>query len=104
MRDRTFADFMVGALACISVLGVYAVLKESELYRAEQRRRAALRWELPRPRRRRRSPEDDCRHCAGSGTCTECAPVACRVCSGTGLQPRDETLSRRLTSIWDGAA
>jgi hypothetical protein len=102
MRDRTFADFMVGVLACISVLGVYAVLKESELARAEAHRRATVRWELPRPRRRRRSPEDDCRHCAGRGACSECAPEACRVCAGSGRQPRDETIDRRLTSLWDG--
>jgi hypothetical protein len=102
-RDRTFADFMVGTLACISVLGVYAALKETELYRAEQRRRAALRWVLPRRRRRRRSPEDDCRHCSGVGPCTGCAPSTCQVCRGSGLQPRDEVLTQRLASLWDGA-
>jgi hypothetical protein len=104
MRDRTFADFMVGALACISVLGVYAVLRESELYREEQRRRAALRWALPRRRRRRRSPEDDCRHCTGTGGCAECGVDGCRVCGGSGLQPHDESLTRRLATLWDGAA
>ena len=108
MRDRTFADFMAGALACISVLGFYAVLRETELRQAqrreEHRRLDAERWALPRKRRRRRSPEDDCRHCTGSGTCDECAPASCRVCKGTGLQPRDEAIASRLSSLWDGAA
>lgn len=104
MRDRTFADFMIGALAVVSVLGVYAALKESELQREQQRRRAELRWALPRRRRRRRSPEDDCRHCAGSGACPDCDPSNCRLCRGSGVQPRDESLSQRLTSLWDGAA
>lgn len=108
MRDRSFADFMAGALACISVLGFYAVLKETELQ--QQRRRAmahrheAERWALPRKRRRRRSPEDDCRHCSGSGECEECAPAACRVCKGTGLQPHDDAIVSRLAALWDGAA
>ena len=116
MRDRTFADFMAGALACISVLGFYAVLRESRLagplgepelplqQRAGERTRDAERWALPRKRRRRRSPEDDCRHCVGSGTCAECAPAACRVCKGTGLQPHDAALVSRLCTLWDGAA
>jgi DnaJ-class molecular chaperone len=107
MRDRTFADFMAGALACISVLGFYAVLRETELHegrRREGRRRLdAERWALPQKRRRRRSPEDDCRHCTGSGECDECAPSACRVCKGTGLQPHDEAIVTRLATLWDGA-
>jgi hypothetical protein len=109
MRDRTFADFMAGALTCISVLGFYAVLRETELLqgqRREERRRhdAAERWALPRKKRRRHSPEDDCRHCTGSGQCDECAPAACRVCQGTGLQPHDAAIVSRLSSLWDGAA
>jgi hypothetical protein len=104
MRDRTFADFMVGALACISVLGVYAVLKETELYDEARRRRESERWALPSKRRRSHSPEDDCRHCTGSGQCDECAPAACRVCQGTGLQPHDAAIVSRLCSLWDGAA
>ena len=104
MKDRSFADFMVGALACVSVLGFYAVFRETELYQEERRRRSAERWLLPAKRRKRRSPEDDCRHCAGSGACEECAPASCRVCRGTGLQPRDAALVDRLTSMWDGAA
>lgn len=95
---------MVGALACVSVLGFYALVKETELAREERRLRAAARWALPRKRRRRRSPEDDCRHCTGSGTCRDCAPAACRVCTGSGLQPRDAVTVRRLTALWDGAA
>ena len=108
MRDRSFADFMAGALACISVLGFYAVLKETELHqdrrRAEAHRHDAERWALPRERRRRHSPEDDCRHCTGSGECEECAPAACRVCKGTGLQPHDDAIVSRLAALWDGAA
>ena len=104
MRDRSFADFMVGALACISVLGFYAVLRESEFYQEERRRRAAERWNLPRRKRRRRSPEDDCRHCSGSGACRECNPSPCRVCKGSGLQPRDAAIVDRLSAIWDGGA
>ena len=103
MRDRSFADFMVGALACISVLGLCAVLKDTELYREQERRRAEQRWQLPRRRRRRRSPEDDCRHCTGSGICNECAPTPCRVCKGTGLQPHDTGIASRLALLWDGA-
>jgi hypothetical protein len=100
MRDRTFADFMAGAIACLSVLGFCAVLRESA--RAGERRDAD-RWALPR-KRRRHSPEDDCRHCTGSGSCEECAPAACRVCRGTGLQPHDEAIVSRLSLLWDGAA
>ena len=106
MRDRTFADFMAGALAWISVLGFYAVLRETELQgrrREERRRHDAERWALPR-KRRRRSPEDDCRHCTGSGECTECAPSACRVCKGTGLQPHDDAIVSRLAMLWDPSA
>ena len=104
MRDRSFADFMVGALACISVLGFCAVLKETELHAEQRRRHAAEKWSLPRKRRRRRSPEDDCRHCTGSGTCDECAPSACRVCKGSGLQPRDAAITSRLTALWNPSA
>ena len=102
------ADFIAGALACVSVLGFYAVLREAERWRqqrAEERRRAdARRWALPRKRRRRRSPEDDCRHCTGSGICDECAPSPCRVCKGAGLQPHDAAIVSRLAMLWDGAA
>jgi len=104
MKDRSFADFMVGALACISVLGLCAVVKETESYHDERRRREAERWALPLKKRRRRSPEDDCRHCTGSGACDECAPTPCRVCKGSGLQPHDEATAQRLALLWDGAA
>ena len=104
MRDRTFADFMVGALACISVLGFYAVLRETEFYADERRRRVAERWALPPRKRRARSPEDVCRHCTGTGVCDECAPAHCRVCQGSGAQPHDEALVSRLSALWDGAA
>lgn len=108
MRDRTFADFMAGAFACISVLGFYAVLRETELQQAhrrgEARRQDAARWALPSKRRRRQSPEDACRHCTGRGECDECAPASCRVCTGTGLQPHDDAIVSRLAALWDGAA
>jgi hypothetical protein len=104
MKDRAFTDFVVGALACVSVLGFCAVLKETELYRETERRRDAERWALPQKKRRRRSPEDDCRHCTGSGVCEDCAPTPCRVCKGSGLQPHDRDIAARLTSLWDGAA
>ena len=101
MKDRSFADFMIGALACISVLGFCAVLKETEFYQEERQRRAGARWTLPRTRRRRRSPEDDCRHCTGTGACSECGPAPCRVCKGSGLQPHDSHIASRLAAIWD---
>ena len=108
MRDRTFADFMAGALACISVLGFYAVLRETEVHedrrREERRRHEAERWALPRKRRHRRSPEDDCRHCTGRGECDDCAPDACRICRGTGLQPHDDAIASRLAALWDPSA
>jgi hypothetical protein len=104
MKDRTFADFLIGALACVSVLGLCAMVKETDLSREERNRHDAERWALPRKKRRRRSPEDDCRHCTGSGVCEECAPQPCRVCQGSGLQPHDEATVARLASLWDGAA
>jgi hypothetical protein len=104
MRDRSFADFMVGALACISVLGFCAMLKETEFMQEQRKRQAAEKWTLPRKRRRRRSPEDDCRHCTGSGACDECAPAPSRVCKGSGLQPHDASLATRLNAIWNPSA
>ena len=80
------------------------MLKETEFMQEQRKRRAAEKWALPRKRRRRRSPEDDCRHCTGTGACEECSPAACRVCRGTGLQPHDASLATRLTALWDGAA
>jgi len=102
MKDRSFADFMVGALACISVLGFYVILRDADAAYVERRKQAAARWALPRKRRRRRTPEDLCRHCGGSGTCDACGDESCRICHGNGLQPRDEALVMRLTSMWDG--
>jgi hypothetical protein len=102
MKERSFADFMVGALACISVLGFYAVMRDADAAYLERRRKAAARWVLPRKRRRLRTPEDLCRHCAGTGSCEACGDEACRVCRGNGLQPRDEALVTRLALMWDG--
>ncbi len=31
-------------------------------------------------------------------------PATCRVCRGSGLQPRDATLVERLNELWDGVA
>ncbi len=108
MRDRTFADFMAGAIACLSVLGFYAVMREAEAgqepRQADRRRRDADRWQLPRKHPRRHSPEDDCRHCTGRGACDECAPSRCRVCKGTGLHPHDAAIVSRLNLLWDGVA
>jgi len=85
----------------MSVLGIYAMVRESELYQEQRRRAAAERWTLPRRRKRRRSPEDDCRHCTGTGACADCAPQPCRVCNGNGLQPHDAAIASRLTAIWN---
>jgi hypothetical protein len=108
MPQRSFTDFIVGVLACASVLGFYVVLRESEAAADERRRQARRfaeeRWNLPLKRKRRRTVEDSCRHCSGSGDCLSCAPQPCRICKGAGLQPRDATLVPRLTALWDGAA
>jgi hypothetical protein len=104
MKDRSFTDFMVGALACISVLGVYAVMRDADAAYVERRRQAAARWALPRKRRRSRTPDDLCRHCGGSGNCDACGDESCRICRGNGLQPRDEALVTRLASMWDGVS
>lgn len=105
MTNRKFGDLVAGLLACVSVLGgCFALLREAEGYARRQRRRAAQRWSLPHRDERYRSPEDDCRHCGGSGACPQCAPGACRVCRGAGLQPHDGTVVSRLCALWDGAA
>jgi hypothetical protein len=105
VRDRRFADVVAGALACISVLGgCYAMLREAEHYARRRHRLAAARWALPGTRRLRHSPEDDCRHCTGAGSCPQCSPDGCRVCRGTGLQPHDDAVASRLGALWDGAA
>jgi hypothetical protein len=31
-------------------------------------------------------------------------PSTCRVCRGSGLQPRDTSLVERLNELWDGVA
>lgn len=114
MKDRSIVDFMCGAAACISVLGFYMILRDRG---AAGGTRRALPAPAPAPakaddrytlgavgrKRRRRSVEDDCRHCAGSGQCQECLPAPCRVCRGRGLQPRDESLIVRLNQLWGAA-
>jgi hypothetical protein len=104
MNKRSFADLMVGVLAFVSLTGLAAIAVEPG---AGSRNRTAVadeRWSLPVKRRRRRVREDACRHCSGSGTCDACMPATCRVCRGTGLQPRDASLVPRLTELWNGAS
>ena len=104
MRERSLADFLAGAVACVSLLGICALVRENDRTRdAPRRRQAQQKWALP-IFRRGRSPEDDCRHCLGTGTCTECVPSECAVCDGTGTQPRDPMTTLRLVALWDGAA
>jgi len=107
MKDRSFADFLIGALACISLAAVYTLVNtaQAESSRAsapvgELRRHADGRFELPKRRRRKRTIEDACRHCGGSGSCTQCGPEPCRVCRGNGAQPRDPKLIARLDALW----
>lgn len=103
---------MVGALACISVIGLYAVTREAVTTPTRRRanedttmhRRATdiAKWELPRQAMYRETAEDFCRHCAGSGVCDSCGPQSCRICRGTGIAPHDASLLPRLSLMWDG--
>ena len=97
MNNRSFADLMVGVLAYVSLSGLAAIAAEPVAARKPEPR-----WSLPVKRRLRRVREDACRHCSGSGHCDACMPATCRVCRGTGLQPRDATLLPRLTELWNG--
>jgi hypothetical protein len=99
MNNRSFADLMVGVLAYVSLSGLAAMASESG---AQRKHKTDDRWSLPVKRRRRRVREDACRHCSGSGQCDACVPSQCRVCRGTGLQPRDASLVPRLTEMWNG--
>ena len=98
MNSRSFADLMVGVLAYVSLSGLAAIAEPA----TERKAAPDARWALPVKRRRRRVREDACRHCTGSGECDACMPSTCRVCRGTGLQPRDATLMPRLTELWNG--
>src|ERR1700742_4483727 len=100
MNKRSFADLLVGVLAYVSLTGLAAIATEST---SDRHAFPDKRWLLPVKRRRRRVREDACRHCSGSGQCEACEPATCRVCRGTGLQPRDITLLPRLTELWNGA-
>ena len=99
MNKRSFGDLMVGVLAYVSLSGLAAMASEPGVRRKPK---ADERWSLPVKRRRRRVREDACRHCSGSGQCDNCVPAPCRVCRGTGLQPRDASLVPRLTELWNG--
>jgi hypothetical protein len=99
MNNRSFADLMVGVLAYVSLTGLAAI---AEPVAASAVARPDERWALPVKRRRRRVREDACRHCTGSGQCDACQPSTCRVCRGSGLQPRDASLVPRLTGLWNG--
>jgi hypothetical protein len=101
MKNRSFADLMVGVLAYMSLTGLAAISTETAPV-AGRNAVAGDRWALPVKRRRRRVREDACRHCSGSGQCEACMPSTCRVCRGVGLQPRDATLVPRLTELWNG--
>jgi len=104
MNKRSFADLMVGVLAYVSLTGLAAIAAEPGTEPKERTARVAdERWALPVKRRRRRVREDACRHCSGTGQCDACMPATCRVCRGTGLQPRDASLVPRLTELWNGA-
>jgi hypothetical protein len=102
MKSRSFADLLVGVLAYVSLCSLSAIAPPT----SERARDGDRRWTLPAraKRRRRRTVEDACRHCAGSGHCEACMPATCRVCRGSGLQPRDATLVERLNELWDGVA
>ena len=100
MKDRSFAELLVGAL-CISLLGALTLMATTPPTAAPApTQRDEARWELPKRRRRKRTIEDACRHCTGSGTCAQCTPEPCRVCQGNGVQPRDPALIARLDALW----
>lgn len=100
MKTRSFADLIVGVLAYVSLSGLAAIAAERpRASRPPVDERFAL---PPVKRRRRRSAEDACRHCKGSGRCEACEPATCRLCRGSGLQPRDVSLIPRLSELWDG--
>jgi hypothetical protein len=99
MKSRSFADLLIGVLAYVSLSIILAATNVA------MRRDPDTRWTLPvAKRRRRRGIEDACRHCSGTGHCEACSPATCRVCRGSGLQPRDATLVPRLTALWDGSS
>jgi hypothetical protein len=104
MNNRSFADLMAGVLAYVSLTGLAAIAADPAVARRPKPAEPDERWALPVKRRRRRVREDACRHCSGSGHCDACSPATCRVCRGTGLQPRDHTLVTRLTELWNGRA
>lgn len=102
MRPRSFGGLIVEFVAYGLLGGVLALARRARRAELAARPAAApdLRFALPAKRRRRRVAEDDCPHCGGSGDCPRCRPAACRVCRGTGLQPRDPALLTRLEALW----
>jgi len=103
MKSRSFADLLVGVLAYVCLCSLTTIAPPKNVGRA---RTSDRRWTLPAraKRRPRRTAEDACRHCAGSGHCDACMPATCRVCRGSGLQPHDAALVERLNELWDGVA
>ncbi len=99
MNNLSFADLMVGLLAYVSLTGLAAIAEPATDRKSSARDE---RWPLPGKGLRRRGREDACRHCTGSGQCDACQPSTCRVCRGSGLQPRDVSLVPRLTDLWNG--
>ena len=69
MKNRSFADLMVGVLAYVSLTGLAAIAIEAAPSGHRAVAVADERWALPVKRRRRRVREDACRHCSGSGSC-----------------------------------
>jgi hypothetical protein len=104
MNKRSFADLLVGVLAYVSLTGLAAIAVEPAIRGKGRSAHSDERWALPVKRRRRRVREDACRHCSGTGQCDACMPATCRVCRGTGLQPRDASLLPRLTELWNGVS
>ncbi len=102
MRARSFADLLIGVIGYVSLAGLMAMTAQP----ARPKRNPDRRWKLPVERRRRSKHvvEDECRHCKGLGHCAACLPATCRVCRGSGVQPRDTALVERLNELWDGVS
>ena len=102
MKPRSFGDVVLSVVAYVALSGLISFVSEP----VQRKRTPDRRWRLPlkAKRRRRRVAEDACRHCKGTGQCEACMPGTCRVCRGSGMQPRDSSLVVRLNDLWDGAS